>query len=147
MTSPKQGAPREWWITEGEYCRNFASEDFLDDDANEMRPAKETVYNDPFYPIVSKNEFKNGIHVIEHSAYAEAVREECGQLQGNVIDLEEKLAAANAALDECERALEGVERFVRVSGEVSNNIVYENAALEHANECKAALNKLKSRKG
>lgn len=36
-------------------------------------------------------------------------------------------------------ALFGVERFVRVAGESSHNIVYERACLEHANECAELL--------
>jgi hypothetical protein len=36
-------------------------------------------------------------------------------------------------------ALIGVERFVRIAGETSNNLFYEGACIEHSSECQAVL--------
>lgn len=46
------------------------------------------------------------------------------------------------ALMELIEPLEGVRRFVHVSGEASNNIVYENACMDHVSEIDKALSRL-----
>lgn len=80
MTNDK--APREWWIRPNRFSSGFGSEEFLSDD-NVLKPGREAEWKDDFYPCVTENEFKNGVHVIEKSAYDE---------------LKAELEAASAAL-------------------------------------------------
>lgn len=58
----------EWYISEGEYTKDFASDDFLDDEFN-LKSGELREYYDKFYPCVTKNKYANGIHVIEYAAY------------------------------------------------------------------------------
>lgn len=73
-TTAKQ-SPREFWITQGEYGKDFATEDFYDDEKDELMTAGAIEYTDEFYPMVCIRPFKNGIHVIEYSHVEELERE------------------------------------------------------------------------
>lgn len=106
------GKAREFWITQGKYGENFAKDEYLDFNMAEPLPASETPYHDDFYSMVVPRPFKNGIHVIEYSAYEKLAQE---------LELKQKgfEMAFNQAIENGQRLIEWREQCEKLAEALS----------------------------